>query len=332
VVGAGSMGVAWSIVFARSGHPVTLYDPDPDRLPAAEAELAARVEELDKRNLLEAPVPTIRARVSVVSDLDAAVSGADYVQECAPERLELKRSLFEELGRRTSPDTILASSSSAIPISEVARHLPERGRCLVVHPLNPPFLLDVVEVVPADFTRPDVTARAAAWLERAGMMPVTLKREIEGFLFNRLQGALLREAYCLVRDGVASVAEVDRAITEGLGMRWAVLGVFETVDVNTRGGIRSHAEKLGPAYARMGAERGQNDPWTPDLVARVAAERRALLPLERWEDRVRWRDRRLMDIAALKRGAAWHDRSVVDRDPGASGGGDDIAIDRPRSR
>jgi 3-hydroxyacyl-CoA dehydrogenase len=265
------------------------------------------VEELSKRNLLDAPVATLLARVGLVSDLDTAVSGADYVQECAPERLELKQSLFEELGRRTPPGAILASSSSAIPISEVARHLPERSRCLVVHPLNPPFLLSVVEVVPADFTRPDVTARAAAMLERAGMAPVTLEREIEGFLFNRLQGALLREAYCLVRDGVASVEEVDRAITEGLGMRWAVLGVFETVDVNTRGGIQSHAEKLGPAYARMGAERGQNDPWTPELVARVAGERRTLLPLERWEERVRWRDRRLMDVAALKRSAAWRD-------------------------
>ena len=307
VIGAGSMGVAWSIVFARSGHAVTLYDPVADRLPAARAELAARVTELARRQLISANVEEMLARVSLVSDLGAAVSGADYVQECAPERLDLKQALFGELGRLTSSSAVLASSSSAIPISQVAAQLPERGRCLVVHPLNPPFLLDVVEIVPANFTHADVTARAAAMLERAGMAPVTLEKEIEGFLFNRLQGALLREAYCLVRDGVASVEEVDRAITEGLGMRWAVLGVFETVDVNTRGGIQSHAEKLGPAYARMGAERGQNDPWTPELVARVAGERRALLPLERWEERVRWRDRRLMDIAALKRSAAWRD-------------------------
>jgi 3-hydroxyacyl-CoA dehydrogenase len=307
VVGAGSMGVAWSIVFARSGHEVALYDPVADRFPTARLELAARVGELAKRRLISASVPAMLERVSVVPDLATAVSGATYVQECAPERIDLKQSLFAELVRQTSSDTILASSSSAIPISQVAAQLPERDRCLVVHPLNPPFLLNVVEIVPADFTRADVTTRAAALLEQAGMAPVTLKREIEGFLFNRLQGALLREAYCLVRDGVASVAEVDRAITEGLGMRWAVLGVFETVDVNTRGGVQSHAEKLGPAYARMGAERGQNDPWTPDLVARVAGERRALLPLERWEERVRWRDRRLMDIAALKRSANWHD-------------------------
>jgi len=307
IVGAGSMGIAWSIVFARAGHEVALYDPAADRLPSARAELAARVEELAKRRLVTASAQATLDRVSFVPDLTTALAGATYVQECAPERLDLKQSLFADLITRTSPEVILASSSSAIPISHVAEHLTERDRCLVVHPLNPPFLLSVVEIVPAAFTRSDITVRAAALLEQAGMAPVTLKREIEGFLFNRLQGALLREAYCLVRDGVASVTEVDRAITEGLGMRWSVLGVFETVDVNTRGGIESHAEKLGPAYARMGAERGQNDPWTPDLVARVAAERRAALPLEQWAERVRWRDRRLMDIATLKRSDAWRD-------------------------
>jgi L-gulonate 3-dehydrogenase len=120
-----------------------------------------------------------------------------------------------------------------------------------------------------------------------------VRKEIEGFVFNRLQGALLREAYCLVRDGVADVDDVDRVVREGLGRRWAVIGPFETADLNTRGGIAEHAKRLGPAYARMGAERGQDDPWTPELVARVTEERRRLLPLEQWEERVAWRDRRM---------------------------------------
>ncbi len=107
------------------------------------------------------------------------------------------------------------------------------------------------------------------------MSPVLVRREVEGFVFNRLQGALLREAYCLVRDGVASAADVDRVVRDGLGRRWAVLGPFETAELNTRGGIEAHAEKLGPAYARMGAERGQHDAWTPELVAQVARELRA---------------------------------------------------------
>jgi 3-hydroxyacyl-CoA dehydrogenase len=106
----------------------------------------------------------------------------------------------------------------------------------------------------------------------------------------------LREAYCLVRDGIASVDDVDEVVRSGLGLRWSVIGPFETADLNTRGGIESHAAKMGPAYARMGAERGQSDPWTPELVADVAAQRRALLDLDDWDERVRWRDRQLIRL------------------------------------
>jgi 3-hydroxyacyl-CoA dehydrogenase len=138
----------------------------------------------------------------------------------------------------------------------------------------------------------------------SGMSPVVVRREVEGFVFNRLQGALLREAYCLVRDGVASVEDVDRVVRDGLGRRWSVIGPFETVDLNTRGGIAAHAQRLGPAYARMGAERGQVDPWTEELVAQVVRERRARLPLAEWDDRVAWRDRALAALEQARRAIA----------------------------
>ena len=150
--------------------------------------------------------------------------------------------------------------------------------------------------MPAPFTVPETVDRAEGLYREAGLVPVRVAREVEGFVFNRLQGALLREAYCLVRDGIATVADIDTVMTEGLGPRWSIIGPFETVDLNTRGGIASHAEKMGPAYERMGAERGQHDPWTPDLVARVVAERRAAVPLAQWDARVDWRDRMLMAL------------------------------------
>jgi 3-hydroxyacyl-CoA dehydrogenase len=132
---------------------------------------------------------------------------------------------------------------------------------------------------------------------------VVVKKEAEGFIFNRLQGALLREAYCLLRDGVANVEGIDSVVQFGLGRRWSVVGPFETVDLNTRGGIEAHAARMGPAYERMGAERGQHDPWTPELVALATAQRRALLPLDDWDARVTWRDEQLMRIAtALREG------------------------------
>jgi 3-hydroxyacyl-CoA dehydrogenase len=162
----------------------------------------------------------------------------------------------------------------------------------------------VAELVPAPFTDAGVIERTAAILTSAGMMPVRLRREIDGFVFNRLQGALLREAYCLVRDGVASAADIDRIVRDGLGLRWSVIGPFETADLNTRGGIAQHAQRMGPAYHRMGQERGQDDPWTGDLVAQVVAERRAILPLEQWEERVAWRDRALMALLRCRRGDA----------------------------
>ena len=136
------------------------------------------------------------------------------------------------------------------------------------------------------------------------MSVVQVNKEVEGFVFNRLQGAVLREAYCLVRDGVVGVDDLDKIMRDGLGLRYAFIGPFETSDLNVRGGIAAHAARMGEAYRRMGAERGQDDPWTDDLVADVDRQRRAVLPLEQWEDRVAWRDRALMAMNRLKRDLA----------------------------
>lgn len=300
VIGGGSIGIAFAIVFARAGRPVRLQEPDAARRAAIPGIVAGKLADLAAYDLLDEAVEAVAARIAVVGDL-AAVAGVAYVQECAPERLDLKTALFADLDRLAPPGAVLASASSAITASSFAAGLAGRDRVLVVHPGNPPFLIPVAEVVPAPFTRPEVVAAAQAILSQAGLSPVLVHREVEGFVFNRLQGALLREAYCLVRDGVASVEDIDTIVRDGLGLRWSVIGPFETVDLNTQGGIASHAEKMGPAYARMGAERGQNDPWTPDLVATVAGERRALLPLDRWSERVAWRDRRLMSLVRHRR-------------------------------
>ncbi|HEY4276824.1 MAG TPA: 3-hydroxyacyl-CoA dehydrogenase [Conexibacter sp.] len=304
VIGSGSIGVAWAVVFARAGHSVALYDTAPERLDAAATELRARLDDLHSAGLLDEQPSAVAPRVQRFSELSAALDGAVHVQECAPESLELKREVFAALDRLADPQATLASSSSALTASQFAAEVPGRARCLVVHPANPPHLLPVVEVVPAPFTAEERIGATMRLLLDAGMSPVRVEHEPEGFVFNRLQGALLREAYCLVRDGVATVDEVDRVVREGLGRRWAVVGPFETADLNTRGGIETHARRLGPAYARMGEERGQHDPWTDDLVAMVTAQRRALLPLDQWEERVDWRDRQLIALERARRAAA----------------------------
>jgi 3-hydroxyacyl-CoA dehydrogenase len=296
VVGAGSIGVAFAIVFARAGWRVALQDPDDERRRRVPQELRSRVAGLAACSLLDEPVEALVARIHIEAALDTALEGADLVQECAPETVELKQRLFAQLDTAAPAAAVLASSSSALPASRFAAELAGRGRCLVAHPGNPPYLLRIIELVPAPFTAPETVDRAEGLYREAGLVPVRVAREVEGFVFNRLQGALLREAYCLVRDGIATVADIDTVMTEGLGPRWSIIGPFETVDLNTRGGIASHAEKMGPAYERMGAERGQHDPWTPDLVARVVAERRAAVPLAQWDARVDWRDRMLMAL------------------------------------
>jgi 3-hydroxyacyl-CoA dehydrogenase len=300
IIGAGSIGAAFALLFASAGRRVHVYDPSAQQREALIGQVTTSWRDLDSFGLAISSEAAVRERISVFDSLRDAAVDAAYVQECAPEQVQMKRDIFVELDACTRPDAVLASASSALPVSQFAAGLAGSHRCLVAHPGNPPFLLRVIELVPAAFTDTGATERARQFLSSVGLAPVLVRKEIAGFVFNRLQGAVLREAYCLVRDGVASVEDIDRVMRDGLGLRWSVVGPFETVDLNTRGGIASHAAKLGPAYAAMGAERGQHDPWTAELVKLVTDQRRALLPLAQWQERVRWRDRALMAALAAR--------------------------------
>ncbi len=301
IIGGGSIGCSFAIVFAGAGYEVRLYEPVAEQRRQVGDRIARNCDDLREFGLLDVEQHTMDARIHLADSLAAAVDGAGLVQECAPEDLELKRRLFAELDQAAGPDVPLASSSSAITASEFAAGLDGRHRCLVGHPGNPPTLITVIELAGAPFTSPETLANAGAIYRDAGLRPIDVNSEPRGLVFNRLQGAMLREAYCLVRDGVASVDDIDTVVRDGLGLRWSVIGPFETADLNRRGGIAAHAAIMGEAYAAMGAERGQHDPWTPELVSRVDAERRSLLPLSRWDERVRWRDRQIMATLAARR-------------------------------
>jgi L-gulonate 3-dehydrogenase len=300
IVGAGSIGAGFAIVHAAAGRSVVLCDAQPQAIEDATRRIDETLADLATFGLVDETPAAVAARIGASSDLSAAVRDASFIHECVPEDLELKKSVTREIDELAPADSVIASASSAIPASDYAADVPGRARCLVSHPGNPPFLLRVVELVPAPFTDQRFTDAARDFLSAANLATVVVQREIRGFVFNRLQGALLREAYCLVRDGVVAVEEIDAIVRGGLGIRWSVVGPFETVDLNTRGGIERHAELLGPAYEAMGAERGQHDPWTDELVSAVTRQRRALLPLAQWHDRVRWRDRELMRLLACK--------------------------------
>jgi 3-hydroxyacyl-CoA dehydrogenase len=299
IAGTGSIGVAFAVLFAKAGFNVRMWDAFPRAFDRARSDLRSRLELLSDAGLLVENPSVVIDRVTFHGILLDALEGAEFVQECAPETLEIKREIFQQLGAYSERGAVLASSSSAIVSSEFATATPARDRVLIGHPGNPPYLIPVIEVVPSSYTAQEYVDRAVEIYRSAGLRPVVVHKEIEGFLFNRLQGALLREAYCLVRDGVATVDEVDEVVRSGLGRRWSFIGPFETADLNTRGGIASHAEKMGPAYARMGELRSQDDAWTEELVERVTRERRDILPLDEWDERVRWRDSQLMKLTLL---------------------------------
>jgi L-gulonate 3-dehydrogenase len=304
VIGAGTIGRAMALLFAETGHSVALFDADERQREPALAGIEQRLFDLAGFGLLQEDPRTILGRIRWSGAIEDAVRRAEFIQECGPESAQIKRSIFEQVDRYACPSAVVASASSAMPISRFASGLGISARALIAHPANPPFLLRVIELVPSPSTTADAVRKARSTLEGAGLAVILVRKEIEGFVFNRLQGAILREAYCLVRDGVASVDEIDRLVRDGLGLRWSVVGPFETADLNTIGGIIEHARRLGPAYARMGGQRGQDDPWTPELVAEVARQRRQLLPLRDWGARGEWRDRQIMSALAARKANA----------------------------
>ncbi|MGB6119608.1 MAG: 3-hydroxyacyl-CoA dehydrogenase [Mesorhizobium sp.] len=315
IVGAGSIGLGFAIAFAQAGLTVRLQDPDTARFAQALETIRARLLALAEHGLLDEVPDAVAGRISFHETLADILPQAGYVQECAPENLALKQELYRQLDELTPRHVVIGGSTSAIPASQYAGDIAGRDRCLVCHPANPPYLLRIIEIVPASFSSEQSAQQARALFAASGFAPVVVRKEIEGFALNRLQGAVLREAYCLVRDGVLSVDEVDSLVRDGLGLRWSFMGPFETVDLNTRGGIASHAQKMGPAYARMGAERGQNDPWTDDLVETVSGQRRAISPLDEWEAMNAWRDARLMALLRHRREVAGIDAALRGKMP-----------------
>ncbi len=300
VIGAGLIGRAWAIVFARAGNEVAMWDPAPGTVDAAKSTIADRLKELHEAGLLTDPPETVLARVRAAGSLAAAVHIADYVQENGPERVADKRALFAMLDAEAPADAILASSTSGIPCSEFTEDLPSRGRCLVAHPVNPPYLVPVVELCPAPWTSAQTVARAREIMVAAGQVPATIHREVPGFVLNRLQGALLAEAFRLVADGVVSPADLDATVKHGLGLRWSFMGPFETIDLNAPGGLSDYCARYGGLYATLQQEMTPRH-WDDVMVKQLDDARRAELPAAEQPARQAWRDRRLMALLAHQR-------------------------------
>jgi 3-hydroxyacyl-CoA dehydrogenase len=305
IIGAGFVGRAWGISYARAGHDVALWDEDGAAAGKALTYIEALLPDLEAHNLLNGSTATdLRNRMRAAATLEDALGDADYVQENTPENVEIKRAVFARLDAAAKPSAILASSTSAILPSAFTEHLAGRARCLVVHPLNPPYLIPAAEVVPAPWTDADVVTRTAEFLRAAGHAPIVMKRELDGFVMNRLQGALLEEAFRLVAGGHASVEDVDIGIREGLALRWSFMGPFETIDLNAPGGVRDYVERYESIYQRLNPSMQEHADWAGPVLDVIETERRKQLPSDKLQQRQAWRDRRLMALAAHKRRVA----------------------------
>jgi 3-hydroxyacyl-CoA dehydrogenase len=306
VVGGGLIGCAWATVFARAGHSVRLYDVSDAARASAPATILAGLTNAHQHGLITEAPAVVQQRVTVVASLPEALDGAVHIQENVRESVEAKQEIFAAMDELADADAILASSTSGIPASSFTADLKGRGRCLVAHPINPPSLIPLVELVPAPWTEPSAMSRTRDLLERVGQVPIVLQREVQGFAVNRLQGVLLSEAFRLVEDGYLSSTDIDKAIKDGLGLRWSFMGPFETIDLNAPGGLADYCARYGALYLDI-AKAAEARPWGEALVEKIAAERTALLPADARPARRKWRDERLTALVAHKNKEAKQD-------------------------
>jgi 3-hydroxyacyl-CoA dehydrogenase len=304
VVGTGLVGRAWAISFARAGCDVQLFDEAPNASEKALDFIRVAMPELAANGLLADQEPqAVLARIHIAPSFTAALAGVVHVQESTPERVEVKREVYARLDHLAPPDAVLASSTSALVPSSFTEHLAGRHRCLVVHPINPPYLVPAVEIVPAPWTSPDYVERTRAFMVAAGHAPIVMKRELSGFVMNRMQAALIEEAFRLVADGYVDCEDVDIGIREGLALRWSFIGPFETMDLNAPGGVRDYVERYHGLFEQLFSQMQRRADWKGEVLDRIESERRSLVPREKLAERTLWRDRRLMALAAHKRKA-----------------------------
>ena len=275
VIGAGTIGASWAAYFLAHGLDVTVSDPAPDARDKVARHIDSAWPALEKLGLAPDASPD---RWRFQADPSAAADGADFCQESAPERYEIKIELLRRLDRALPREVVIASSSSGLLISRLQEHCNYAERLVIGHPFNPPHIVPLVEVVGGFKTAQATIATAMEFYRAIGKHPIEIRREVPGHLANRLQAALWREAVHLVAEGVATVEDVDAAISEGPGLRWALMGPHLTFALaGGAGGMAHFLDHLGPAmttwWDSLGAPK-LTDEVKQKLVAGVEAETR----------------------------------------------------------
>ena len=300
IVGVGLIGRAWSNVFARAGWNVKAWDANPQATADAPRLVAESLEDLARHGLVDDPKGAAK-RVASAATLEEAVAGVDFVQESGPETIDAKLAIWQKLDAAAPANAILVSSSSAIVASRFTEHLKGRHRCLIAHPVNPPHVVPIVELSPAPWTAPETVKRARAIYESVGQVPMELKKEIDGFILNRMQAVLLSEAFRLVSEGYCTAEDLDKTIAHGLGLRWSFMGPFETIEMNAPGGIPDYCARFSKTMAGLASRPYSGEQFEPENVAKSMASWGKTPSAEEVAKKSRWRDERLAALVAHKR-------------------------------
>jgi len=300
IIGSGLIGRAWAMVFARAGWEAAMYDAADGAADKALGLVKDGLGELARHGLVSDPGGSA-ARVRAAKSVADALDGASFVQENVPETVDAKRAIFAELDALAAPDAILASSTSAIVASLFTENLKGRARCLVAHPVNPPHLVPIVELVGAPWTAPETIARAKQVYESVDQVPIVVRREVEGFVLNRLQGALLAEAFRLVGEGYVSPQDLDKTVKDGLGLRWSFMGPFATIELNAPGGIADYCARYTGFYKRLQSKPADVGVYEDGNIANILKEWGKQATPDELAELTKWRDQRLAALAAHKK-------------------------------
>ena len=294
-IGAGNVGRAWAVVFAAGGHDVCIYDASPLEIEQRALPLARQtIGQLQEAGFIREPVEVVFSRIHTVATIAEAVAAAGWVQESVREDVEIKRSVFAEIARHAPAETILASSTSALPGSQFMGEIADPSRALVAHPVNPPSHIPLVELCATPWTTPATMAKARAFMDSLGMKPITINREIDGFVLNRLQYTLVAEAMHLVGEGYCSAEDIDAVLVNGLALRWASIGPFEVAHLNSTQGFKGFVDQLGPMMKTMGRTARTDYDWDDALAGRIHDEMARKTPIEQIADRQAWRNARIL--------------------------------------
>jgi ketoreductase RED1 len=270
VVGGGVIGASWAALFLARGLAVTVSDPQPGVDEAVRGHIAQAAPALSALGL---DTSDLTARLAFAPNLADAVRAADLVQENGPERLEVKHAMWRTIEEHAPAGALFATSTSGIPATEIATVLRDPGRLVVGHPFNPPHLVPLVEVVPGERTAPETTERARAFYQALGKRPQVLRKEVPGFVANRLQSAIFRECVHLVSEGVVTMRELDDIVTSSLGQRWAVAGPFRSFHLGGgEGGLPHFMSHLGTGMERRWADMAEEKVAFDERTRRLLTE------------------------------------------------------------